>query len=59
MRQYVDVLGMTIKERVLETNASISHRYDAARVFTNQTESNLTARTGMEIIPYNKIKVNI
>lgn len=43
---------------MLETNASISFGYDAARVSTSQTEVDLTARTDMKIIPYDKIKVN-
>lgn len=43
---------------MLETNASISFGYDAARVSTSQTEVDLTARTDMKIIPYEKIKVN-
>lgn len=43
---------------MLETNASISFGYDAARVSASQTEVDLTARTDKKIIPYDKKKVN-
>ena len=43
---------------MLETNASISLGYDAARVFTSQTEEDLTARTDRKIIPWDEKKVN-
>jgi len=51
-------VGIWTEGCVLETNASISLGYDAARVFTSQTEEDLTARTDRKIIPWDEKKVN-